>query len=264
MLDADFISVTEIAGDEVAREQVQRLCNRYYWAGQYCKDKDVLEVACGSGQGLGYLAGLAHTLEAGDYSGSLLDIARKHYGNRIRLQQFDAMDMPFDDRSKDVIVLFEAIYYLPDASKFIQKCFHILRPGGKLLIATANKDLYDFNPSPHSFRYYGVRELYELLARYHFKPELLGDTPVDRVSLRQKILRPVKKFVVSTGLMPKSMSGKKLLKKLFFGNLIVMPAEIDAETAPFIAPVELSHLQPDRKHKVIFCAATRLPDTAQH
>jgi len=32
----DYISVTEISGDEVTQEQVDRLCNRYYWAGNYC------------------------------------------------------------------------------------------------------------------------------------------------------------------------------------------------------------------------------------
>ncbi len=35
----NYISVTEIAGDEVTQEQIDRLCNRYYWAGQYCKGK---------------------------------------------------------------------------------------------------------------------------------------------------------------------------------------------------------------------------------
>ena len=39
----DFISVTEIAGDDVSQEQVDRLCNRYYWASGYCKGKDVLD-----------------------------------------------------------------------------------------------------------------------------------------------------------------------------------------------------------------------------
>ena len=29
----DYISVTEIAGDEVTQEQVDRLCNRYYGLG---------------------------------------------------------------------------------------------------------------------------------------------------------------------------------------------------------------------------------------
>ncbi len=44
-MDKDYVSVTEIAGDEVTQEQVDRLCNRYYWAGRYCSDKDVVEAA---------------------------------------------------------------------------------------------------------------------------------------------------------------------------------------------------------------------------
>ena len=39
----DYVSVTEIAGDEVTQEQIDRLCNRYYWAGQCCSGKDVVE-----------------------------------------------------------------------------------------------------------------------------------------------------------------------------------------------------------------------------
>ena len=49
----DYLDVTELSGDEVSEEQVVRLCQRYYWAKEYCVDKVVLEVACGSGQGLG-------------------------------------------------------------------------------------------------------------------------------------------------------------------------------------------------------------------
>ena len=39
MVNNDYISVTEIAGDEVTQEQVDRLCNRYYWAGQMKEEK---------------------------------------------------------------------------------------------------------------------------------------------------------------------------------------------------------------------------------
>jgi len=102
----DYISVTEIAGDEVTQEQIDRMCNRYYWVGEYCRDKDVVEAACGSGQGLGYLSRIARSFEAGDYSDEILSIARQHYGERISLRQFDAQDMPFEDKSKDVIILF--------------------------------------------------------------------------------------------------------------------------------------------------------------
>ena len=225
-MDNDYVSVTEIAGDEVTQEQVDRLCNRYYWAGQYCSDRDVVEVACGSGQGLGYLSGIAMSLEAGDYSDEILSIARSHYGKRIALRQFDAQDMPFEDRSKDVIIIFEALYYIPDADRFVQECARVLRPGGKVLIATANKDLYDFNPSPHTYKYYGVVELNDLFAGHGFEAEFFGDMRVGSVSMRQRVLRPVKKLAVMLKIMPKTTSGKKWLKRIVFGGLVEMPGEI--------------------------------------
>lgn len=102
----------------------------------------------------------------------------------------------------------------------------MLRPGGKVLIATANKDLYDFNPSPHSNKYYGVAELNDLFARHGFKTEFFGYMPVGDVSMRQRVLRPVKKLAVMLGFMPKSMAGKKFFKKIVFGELVRMPVEI--------------------------------------
>jgi len=275
----DYFSVTEIAGYEVTQEQVDRLYNRYYWAGHYCAGKDVVEVACGSGQGLGYLAGIAGSFEAGDYSNEILSIARQHYGERIRLRQFDAKEMPFADKSKDVIILFEAIYYLPDAEKFIRECVRVLRPGGRVLIATANKDLYDFNPSPHSYKYYGVIELKNLFEKYRFKTKFFGNTSLNNVALRQKILRPIKQLAVKLGIMPKSMAGKKLLKRIVFGNMVKMPAEIGpqitqitqiaqkekdektSDRAPYLEPDKIPSDVANTSHKVIYCVATLDPQT---
>ena len=277
-MDNDYISVTEIAGDEVTQEQVDRLCNRYYWAGQYCVDKDVVEVACGTGQGLGYLSGIARSLEAGDYSDEILSIARKHYGTRMNFHRFNAQNMPFEYKSKDVIILFEAIYYLPDAEKFVCECKRILRTGGKVLIATANKDLYDFNPSPHTYKYYGVVELNRLFARHGFKAEFFGDTPLDEVSILQRVLRPVKKFVVDFGLMPKSMGGKRFLKRIVFGGLVEMPAEIGPQITQisqnekdenilyrgcYVEPDRISSDEANMSHKVIYCVATLDPQITQ-
>ncbi len=255
-MDNDYVSVTEISGDQVTQDQVDRLCNRYYWAAPYCTDKDIVETACGTGQGLGYLSGIARSLEAGDYSDEILSIARRHYGECIDLRQFDAQDMPFEENSKDVIILFEAIYYIPDAERFVKECVRVLRPGGKVLIATANRDLYDFNPSPHSYRYYGVVELNDLFSAAGFQVQCYGGTPVSSVSLKQKLLRPVKKTVVSLGLMPRSMAGKKILKRLVFGSMVTMPAEITSETSTYTPPTPIPNHKPDTHHKVIYCEAT--------
>ena len=168
---------------------------------------------------VGYLAGIALSLDAGDYSEEILDIARRHYGERISLRQFDAQDMPFEDKSKDVIILFEAIYYLPDVAKFVRECARVLRPGGKVLIATANKDLFDFNPSPHSYKYYGTVELRELFERSGFNVKLYGYMDVQSVSIRQRILRPIKFLASKARIISGSIQGKKWLKRVVFGGV---------------------------------------------
>ncbi len=159
---AEFAEVTELAGTEISTEQLDRMAHRYHWALQYCRDKDIVEAGCGSGQGLGILGSVARTLEGGDYSSRILSIPQAHYGERVKLSVFDAQRLPFANASKDVVILFEAIYYVPDAAGFARECRRVLRPGGRVLIATANKDLADFNPSPLSHRYYGAVELAEL------------------------------------------------------------------------------------------------------
>jgi SAM-dependent methyltransferase len=252
----DFTSVTELAGEEVTREQIERLAHRYHWAGELCGGKDVLEVGCGAGQGLGYLASLSKSLRAGDVTPYLVARAKAHYGSRIEILEMDAQALPFPDQSLDVVILFEAIYYLSSAERFVHECRRVLRPGGRVLVVTANKDLYDFNPSPFSLRYYGVPELRDLFSRRGFSCDFFGVTPVDSVSMRQRMLRPVKMLAAKFNLIPRTMAGKKYLKRLVFGKLVTMPAEVDRSIAPYTPPAPLPAGEPNHRYKVIYLAAT--------
>ncbi len=170
----DFLDVTELAGDPISSEQLERVTHRYVWASKFCPDKDVAEIACGTGPGIGLLNRISKTFEAADYSGPMLEKARAHYGDRIKLAQIDAQDMPYEDASKDVLIILEAIYYLRDLKKFIDECRRVLRPGGTLLLATANKDLPDFSPSPFSHRYLGTSELAAEFGTIGSEIELFG------------------------------------------------------------------------------------------
>jgi len=252
----DYSEVTELAGSAISAEQLVRLSHRYGWAAQHCAGKDVVEVACGSGPGLGLLGRVSRSLEGGDYSLQILNLARAHYGERVRLIQVDAQSLPYEDASKDVIILFEAIYYIPDARRFIDECRRVLRPGGQVLVATANRDLWDFNPSPMSHRYYGAAELAALFRSADFNVELYGYMPVGRVLWRQRTLRPLKLLAVRLGVMPKTLKGKRLLKRLVFGRLVVMPAELQPSKERPEPPVLLSADRADRLHKVLYCRAT--------
>ncbi len=258
-MSTDFVELTEISGTEVSAEQVERIYQRYYWAADYCRGKDVLEVACGTGQGVGYIAGLSKSMSAADYSESILAVARAHYGDRFKFEQFDAQKMPFPDARFDTVIIFEAIYYIPDPLRFFRECKRVLRPGGVLLIATANKDLFDFNPSAHSHRYFGVPEMCAELGKLGYATEFFGGFPLEEVSARQKVMRPVKMIAARLGLIPKSMRAKRFLKKFVFGGLVRMPAEIKADRdPPPPRPAPIPADTADRRHKVLFCAA-RIP-----
>ena len=252
----NFVDVTELSGDNVTKEQVERIVHRYQWAEKYCLGKDVLEVGCGTGQGLGHILKSSKSLEAGDYSEEILSIPIKYYGKRVSLSQFDAQDMPYKSSSKDVIILFEAIYYIPDPDKFIAECKRVLRSNGVVLIATANKELQDFNPSPHSYKYYNNEELAKLLMKFGFQSSLYGYMEINKIKLSQKILSFIKKTTISLGLMPKTMAGKKLLKRLVFGRLVPMPFEISGDEFEYYPPVKLKEDITNNSYKVIYCAAT--------
>jgi SAM-dependent methyltransferase len=252
-----FLKVTELPGEEISGEQLERLCHRYFWAADYVRGVDVLEAACGGGPGLRYIASLARTVAAGDYSPEVLSRARSHIGNRVELRVFDAQEMPYADASFDVVILFEALYYLPSAIRFLDETKRVLRPGGSLLISSANKDLYDFNPSPRSTVYYGVAELADLLDRAGFQSDFFGYMDVSKVSLRQRVLRPIKKIAVDLNLMPKTMAGKKLLKRMVFGEMVPMPEAIAKGMVPYVPPEKIGPDRPDLTHKVYYCAARK-------
>lgn len=258
MQEIDFTDVTEVAGEEISREQLDRLCNRYYWASQFVGDKDVIEVACGTGPGLGYLEQFVKSLRSGDFSKTMVEHVTRHYGKRICCEQFDAQKMPFADNSADVIIIFEALYYIPSAVSFVKECKRILRPGGRVLVSNANPDLFDFNPSPHSFTYHGVTGLTELFNENGFTTNFFGGTPLEKISPKQRMLRPIKKLVVDLGLMPKSMAGKRWLKRLVFGAPVLMPEEITAGMAEKQMPTKIDPGKPNPNFKVIYCEA-RLP-----
>ena len=124
-----YVDVSEVAGDEVSQEQIERLCNRYFWAGDYIAGKDVLEVACGAGFGLSYMAGRAKSVSAGDVSPEMLAIAKKSAPASVELKVQDAAALDCEDNSKDVILCFEAIYYFPSIHAFFEECQRVLRPG---------------------------------------------------------------------------------------------------------------------------------------
>jgi len=256
MAPTDFSTVTEVTGNRVTQDQLERLYHRYTFAAQFCDGMDVLEVACGAGQGLGYLAKKAKLVVGGDYMENLLRVAQRYYSGRVPLLRLDAHVLPFRDSSFDVVLLYEAIYYLANPEYFLDECRRVLRERGMLLLCTVNKEWSDFNPSPFSTRYFTARELLDLLHQHQFQVQLSGAFPTNRETIKDDIISFLKRAAVSLDLMPKTMKGKELLKRIFFGPLQALPPEVFDGMASYCHPVRISEKDKASNFKILFAIAT--------
>jgi hypothetical protein len=54
------------------------------------------------------------------------------------------------------------------------------------------------------------------------------------------------------------MNGKKFLKRIVFGSLVRMPIEIGEGMIDYAPPDPVPAGVPDRRHRVVYCAAQRL------
>lgn len=252
---ADYSIITELPGNRAHAEQLSMIHTRYKWAGDQSAGKEVLEVACGPGRGLGYLASRAKSVAGGDITPSLVAAAQRHYEGRIPVSVFDAQALPFPDASFDLVLLFEALYYLPDAPRFLAEARRVLRPGGRLLLSAPNPEWADFNPSPFSVRYYDADELRALLDAAGFNAEISAAFPAAAGGAGAKAVSALRRAAVSLGIVPKSMGGKAWLKRLFYGRLAELAAEIDtsAPTAPLV-PVPPGRMD---GYKMLYATALR-------
>lgn len=253
----DYSQVTEIAGEKVSREQILRMLSRYRFAARRCLDKVVLEVGCGSGQGLGILDRAADRVIAADYTENFVQQAHQHYDGRIPLLRMDAHAFPFKPETFDTIILFEAIYYLEKPNLFIEECLRTLKAKGTILICNANKNLPDFNPSPYSYHYFSPVDFRELFKNYGLQVECFGDCRVDYNHPISKLFSFIKRAMVRLDLMPKTMSGKLLFKRLVFGKLVELPAELMDDGQIIQEPTRISSDNISRDYKVIFAVAVK-------
>jgi SAM-dependent methyltransferase len=251
----DYSSVTEAPGTVVSQEAIAMVGTRYAFAAGYCAGQRVLEIACGPGVGLRYLSTHAVSVVGGDYTLPLLQQARAHGGARCRLVQLDAHHLPFASRRYDVVILFEALYFLADASRVITECLRVLSPGGRLIVANANPQRPGFNPAPHSTRYFTVGELEALLESAGCQVESFGAFPLEADGRLAPLISAARKVAVTLGLVPKTMRGKALLKRLVYGTIVRFPATVGPEhmTAPL--PVRLTSSAQGAGYKVIYALA---------
>jgi SAM-dependent methyltransferase len=149
---------------------------RYEFAMPDCRDKKVLDVACGAGYGSDLLAGVARSVTGLDVDVGAVSHARSHYRKPgLSFAVGDAMRMPFSDANFDAVVSFETIEHLPDIEKYLTEVRRVLAPRGVCLVSTPRARRTTHRPrNPHHLIEFSAEDFVALLSAHFGSVEVFG------------------------------------------------------------------------------------------
>lgn len=102
--------------------------------------KVVLEVGCGRGGGLRFLHGILQTAHTHglDFSHNAIQDCQQTFAadkDRLHFVQGDALSLPYDRASMDIVFNVESSHIYSDQAQFLREVSRLLKPGGHFVIA---------------------------------------------------------------------------------------------------------------------------------
>ncbi len=101
---------------------------------------NLLDVGCGIGGSSLYLAekfgATAMGITLSPVQATRARTRAQAAGLQAQFQVANALEMPFEDNSFDLVWSLESGEHMPDKTKFLQECYRVLKPGGTFIMAT--------------------------------------------------------------------------------------------------------------------------------
>ena len=161
--------------DEIYCEHMQR----YLFAKDFIQNKDILDIACGSGYGAHFLAkNGARRVVGVDISEEAIRYCKKRYhSDNLSFQVMDATHLRFPESTFQAVVSFETIEHVAHPDSILVELKRVLQPQGTIIISTPNQKVYGLlGGDAHRFH---VKELClgefkDLISCYFEAPKLYG------------------------------------------------------------------------------------------
>jgi SAM-dependent methyltransferase len=132
--------------------------HRYLFARSLVSGLDALDVASGEGYGSALLAQVARSVVGVEYSEPTVRGAAGNFVRpNLRFVQADARLLPLADACMDAVVSFETIEHFDRQDDFLREIRRVLRPGGKFIVSTPDRDVY--SPAGSAANPFHVHEL---------------------------------------------------------------------------------------------------------
>lgn len=129
-----------IPGKSAQRLKDEHL-NRYNFAKNYCIDKDILDIACGTGYGSYGISSVANSVVGVDVSEQAIEFARNNFvRENLAFEKNNCLEIKFEDKF-GVVISFETIEHLDKNSRqiFLSLIHKSLKKDGLFIISTPNK-----------------------------------------------------------------------------------------------------------------------------
>jgi len=186
----------------------------------------ILDLGCGTGWLSEMLAKFGLTTGV-DLAESVIATARARYPN-VTFFAGDIFKMSLPANNFDVVVSQEVIAHVPDQVAYLDRAVHVLKPGGYLIITTANKfiiDRGDFPPQPpeHIERWLTMPQLKRLLRPHFHVLRSMSILPMGH----RGILRLVNSYKVNVvlGLLISRQHREALKERLGLGYTLIVLAQ---------------------------------------
>lgn len=154
--------------------------SRYAFALPLVEGKSVLDIACGTGYGLGLLRSKAKFVTGVDIDAEAAKEALGECGDNASVLLGNGLGLPFADAQFDVITSFETLEHLHERSSFLAELWRVLKPGGALVLSTPNanysRPVNGKPANPFHIHEYTPEELRGELEAHFVITDLLGQS----------------------------------------------------------------------------------------
>jgi 2-polyprenyl-3-methyl-5-hydroxy-6-metoxy-1,4-benzoquinol methylase len=127
---------------EDGRYMFERHLKAYKFANNFCQNMKILDAGCGEGYGSCFISEKATEVVGIDISEEAVQHARTKYTkDNIKYEVMNVQNLQFKNDSFDVVLSFQVIEHLSDASKFLKEIKRVLKNNGMAIVGTPNKAL---------------------------------------------------------------------------------------------------------------------------